>query len=346
VVLRRAHALAPVTVGVLSLLSAAALGDPISLRLDQAAPVGKLPAIVITVNEPVGQVNVRVTREDGAVTTAKFTGKPGLERKIPLPQPTGKHSFKGELTIRKPGHETATMPLDFETEVFLPARIGIHPTKAVDLSQRRLNFTLNRPCNKAELTVTDDTGAKAFQKQFDFAPVEAGVSITLEWPPLENRVLRLTLRAHGTDSTFDTVDLTPWEVDIPHEEVNFETGKFSLLPTETQKLDASVALIAAGIEKYGHLAPLRLYVVGHTDSVGDGGANQTLSLRRAQSIATYFRKKGLRLPIFFDGFGEYAQAVQTADEVDEPKNRRAEYILTIQTPQSKSSTYAPKWNRL
>ena len=66
-------------------------------------------------------------------------------------------------------------------------------------------------------------------------------------------------------------------------------------------------------------------VIGHTDTVGDKAYNQQLSLARAQAIAGRLARDGLdRKAIKESGRGELDQAVPTADEVYEPRNRRVE----------------------
>jgi hypothetical protein len=54
----------------------------------------------------------------------------------------------------------------------------------------------------------------------------------------------------------------------------------------------------------------------------------------------------LKIPIAFEGFGESALLVKTADEVDEPRNRRADYILSVEEPVFKSSGFRPSWSRV
>ncbi|MBL8911674.1 MAG: OmpA family protein, partial [Archangium sp.] len=39
-------------------------------------------------------------------------------------------------------------------------------------------------------------------------------------------------------------------------------------------------------------------------------------------------------------------AVGTTDEQDEPKNRRAQYILAIDGPTMTNAPFPPKWQRL
>ena len=86
-----------------------------------------------------------------------------------------------------------------------------------------------------------------------------------------------------------------------------------------------------------------LFVTGHTDTVGADKDNLALSRNRARSIATYFRQKGFRMPIFFVGYGERSLRVKTGDNVDEARNRRADYTLTLQPPPTLAGT---SWSKL
>jgi outer membrane protein OmpA-like peptidoglycan-associated protein len=88
-----------------------------------------------------------------------------------------------------------------------------------------------------------------------------------------------------------------------------------------------------------------LFIAGHTDTVGSAGSNLKLSHERARSIASWFRKRGVRLPISYEGFGETSLAVKTADNVDEIKNRRADYVLS-DGPPTYSAAFRPSWKRI
>ena len=69
-----------------------------------------------------------------------------------------------------------------------------------------------------------DTGKKAFEGE---VPFDGGPRATAEvtWPAEEGRVLRISLKAFDTSDFYTGVDLFPWRVDIPHEEVNFASGR-------------------------------------------------------------------------------------------------------------------------
>ena len=106
----------------------------------------------------------------------------------------------------------------------------------------------------------------------------------------------------------------------------------------------------------GELSDVRIYskalssndvaALFNTDTVGDASYNLLLSRQRAQAIAKWFRQRGLKIPIGYEGFGETALLVKTADEVDEPRNRRVDYILSVDEPVFKSSGLRPTWYRV
>ena len=79
------------------------------------------------------------------------------------------------------------------------------------------------------------------------------------------------------------------------------------------------------------LAELRLraapdiLVIGHTDRVGNDANNDRLSLQRAERVRQSLVGQGIAAErIRASGRGEREPVVQTADGVDEPRNRRVE----------------------
>jgi outer membrane protein OmpA-like peptidoglycan-associated protein len=132
---------------------------------------------------------------------------------------------------------------------------------------------------------------------------------------------------------------------IPHEEVNFRFDSAQIDDPEKPKLEASFGRITEALAKHAEIH-VTLFIAGHTDTVGDAGYNLRLSRLRAQSISKWFRQRGLRIPIAFEGFGEYALLVKTADEVDEPRNRRVDYILSVDEPAFKTTGVRPAWHRV
>ena len=106
--------------------------------------------------------------------------------------------------------------------------------------------------------------------------------------------------------------------------------RFTLLfmPGGAQLTPESSAALADVLARATERPGGEVILIGHTDRVGSVESNDTLSLQRAQAVRQLVIDRG------FDpnrveavGRGEREPVVQTADEVEEPKNRRAEIVV-------------------
>jgi OOP family OmpA-OmpF porin len=98
--------------------------------------------------------------------------------------------------------------------------------------------------------------------------------------------------------------------------VYFELGGTVLTPASLQIMTEAMA---AALARSGG----DIVVTGHTDTKGAGDQNDQLSRRRAQEVVQLFvERKFPANRIEAVGRGERDLAVPTADEVDEPRNRR------------------------
>jgi len=101
----------------------------------------------------------------------------------------------------------------------------------------------------------------------------------------------------------------------------FETGGTEL--TAQSQADLKTVLAQAGARPGGEIV-----VVGHTDRVGSVESNDALSLKRARAIRERIIADGFDPNrIMAVGRGEREPAVDTPDEVAEPRNRRSEVIV-------------------
>jgi outer membrane protein OmpA-like peptidoglycan-associated protein len=104
-----------------------------------------------------------------------------------------------------------------------------------------------------------------------------------------------------------------------------------LFATNSAKLnDESRSVVKEAAAAAKDNAPAHITVGGHTDTVGSPSFNQKLSDRRAEAVRKELIANGVAAgDISTDGHGESDLAVPTADNVNEPKNRR----VTIQVEQ-------------
>lgn len=217
----------------------------------------------------------------------------------------------------------------------------------VDLENHRLEVKLSRTAEKIRLKVLGESGAVLAEVEQKFPNAPAGTPLVVSWSPSSPEpVARIEVWGHDTEGYYAGVAIVPWSVKIPHEEVHFETDSDAIRPSEVPKLDASLKRINEALAKHKDLGTISLFIAGHTDTVGSAEHNLGLSRRRARSIAAWFRGRGLKIPIAFEGLGEHSPAVKTTDEVNEPKNRRVDYILALEPPRLPATPVAFAWKSL
>jgi outer membrane protein OmpA-like peptidoglycan-associated protein len=226
-----------------------------------------------------------------------------------------------------------------------PLKVQIDRSR-VDLPGRKLELRMNHPAGKVEVRISGAQGGPLLVDETqDFTGRGADEPLVVTWPEPHGEVARIDVRAYDAAGYWVGQALIPWSVSIPHEEVTFATDSAAIEPGQTGKLEASYQLVSDALARHRDLGPIKLFIAGHTDTVGATGYNFQLSQRRARAIAGWFRKRGLKVPIFYEGFGESSLRVATADETDEPRNRRADYILAVEEPPLRPATFRPSWKR-
>lgn len=203
----------------------------------------------------------------------------------------------------------------------------------VDLVHHKLEVKLSHPAAKVALKVVGESGATLAEVEKEFGGAAPGTALAMSWSPSSDEaVTKIEVTAHDTTGYWATIAIIPWKATIPHQEVNFPSDSDAIGPSEVPKLQASLDKIRELAAKHADLGKVTLFVIGHTDTVGTDEHNLGLSRRRARAIASWFRARGLTIGVAFEGLGERAPLVKTPDETDEPRNRRADYILALDPP--------------
>jgi outer membrane protein OmpA-like peptidoglycan-associated protein len=227
-----------------------------------------------------------------------------------------------------------------------PLNVTLDKSK-VDLTEHHLELTASRNLVRVTLHVKGDSGAELAAVDRDLGSHPAGTPLVVAWTPsTDEAVARIEVFVWDADGYYKGFALTPWSISVPHEEVNFKTDSAVIADAEKPKLEASFAKVTEALGKHPEIQGVTLFIAGHTDTVGDAGYNLRLSRKRAEAIAQWFRQRGLRIAIGWEGFGEFALLVKTADNVDEPRNRRVDYILSVDEPVFKSTGTRPSWKRV
>ncbi|WP_394355935.1 OmpA family protein [Spirosoma profusum] len=99
----------------------------------------------------------------------------------------------------------------------------------------------------------------------------------------------------------------------------FESGRYDLAEKSRTELDRLAAFLQAN-------PTLNVEISGHTDDKGDATANQTLSQKRAQSIAAYLTKAGIPATrIKAIGYGKSKPVAPNTTDENRRLNRRIEW---------------------
>jgi outer membrane protein OmpA-like peptidoglycan-associated protein len=338
--------LSPVFVSLVALfLPLLARADAISVKMVTTVPVGQKPRLTITALEPVDKVEILLNRDDGKMVEETIGPlAPGGSQDVMLDGTAGRRQYSGRITAVAHGKPSSSQ-VSFTTVVSGGVTVVIDKSK-IDLPRGRMELLVSIPEGKVEVKIASATdGATLVEHTQAFADHQTGLPLLVQWQPQpkDAEVGRLDVRVSDPTGAFRSYSLVPWSVYIPHEEVAFATDSAAIAAAEAPKLEASLAKISDALAKHKELGGIKLYIAGHTDTVGTSKYNLALSLRRAQAIAGWFRKQGLGLPIAYEGFGEQALRVATPDNTDEPKNRRVDYILSVEDPVLRATDFRAAW---
>jgi outer membrane protein OmpA-like peptidoglycan-associated protein len=226
-----------------------------------------------------------------------------------------------------------------------PLKVSVDRSK-VDLVARRLEVKMSRTAGSVKIKVLAASGEELAEEEHSFQGTRAGTPLIVSWKPRSSdEVARIEVWGYDQEGYYAGVAIVPWSVKIPHEEVLFDTDKAEIKPAEKPKLEESYDQIKKALSEHKELGAIKLFIAGHTDTVGQPAYNVQLSRKRARAIGTWFKKRGLKIQVYYEGFGESVLAKKTEDEVDEPMNRRVDYILAIEPPTLKSGV-AAAWKKI
>jgi outer membrane protein OmpA-like peptidoglycan-associated protein len=303
---------------------------------------GDKPGLFVTPPRTVGVLDVECT-QGGQSFHWNETGLPaGTTKKFHWDRDPANPSAECVIQVRFADDtaEGIVLNLDFTYGASLSVDLG---SASVDLQAHTLSVEVTAPVDKAELIAYGAGKAVLDQREVSVSGGPGVVEIPWVGDPAEVVILEAKLWAGGSWAGFT---YSPWFLDIPHEDVIFETGSDVVEPDQEYKLERTLTQLHEVVEKYGDLVPVKLYIAGCTDTVGSQASNMDLSRRRARAIARWLNEHGFTYGTYYHGFGEGLQAVETGDEVEESRNRRALYLVSSNPPPAGSGIPSVGWTKL
>ncbi|MBN2669099.1 MAG: OmpA family protein [Bacteroidales bacterium] len=187
---------------------------------------------------------------------------------------------------------------------------------------------------KAEIIITDNAKQEVISKVN--SNQESG-KFTITLPSGINYGITATRQDYLFYSeNFDLTDTTSYlEIDLMMEmnkvaeksssilrNVFFDYGKSDLKPESQMEIDRLYRLMIS-------YPKMKIEISGHTDNVSSQKFNKELSKKRANSVANYLIKKGIKRERFTtEGYGYSKPIADNKTEEGRQKNRRVEFIIT------------------
>jgi adhesin transport system outer membrane protein len=194
--------------------------------------------------------------------------------------------------------------------------------------------------------VTEVDTVDAIKARYTTVAVKAPGSYVVLIPSPDGSIGRVTVQGkQGEQMLSQSGQAAPldggasFEVDKQKMQQDFGTAIAALPPLPeqfvlyfvrggTQLTKESRAVMPKMLARAKERKSLEVWLVGHTDTVGNPKRNEALGLKRAQTIARQFKQLGLKdSALTVESFGERSPQVATPDETNEPRNRRSEITL-------------------
>ena len=330
--------------------SALADGPAWRYRVRDVVAVGQPAALFLSPANDVSRARIALSPLGGAKGRKRNERVPyiagGSEHVVEWKVPRGRSRWK--LILEGTADEVTTTA-EFEVIVHAVPPFDVRVNKAdVSLDDRRIVVVPNRPLGPVDVLIRGPKGETLIDTRVEVPGTQEGKPAQIVWDDTgadDETITTIDLKLHDEHGFWVAIRLEPFWIEIPHEDVVFESAKWEIRPAEAPKLDLAIEELRKQMAGRAGDLEARLYIAGYTDTVGSPADNQALSDKRARAIAAYFRRAGVTLPIFHQGFGERGLAVATPDETDELRNRRAAYVLAAAAPRG-SAFPGRNWHRL
>ncbi len=298
------------------------------------------PYIDVLSDSVLKDIRISLKRSDGRILRFRIKSLGvGQKKRIYFRQPEGVFTY--QISIYAIDHEGNHIELHNKMRIAVLRPLALKILKdSVDFDKRSCRISGSRNIKKVVMYLKDINGT-GFERTYEFNQPKREFKI--EW---EEDTVKINLKAYDQYGLWTGMEIVPWWMEIPHKEVVFDTDSAEIRKDQEYKLKEALKRIFDAIKKFKSIGPLRLYVAGYTDTVGNSEYNLKLSKMRAKSIALYFKNAGFPYTIFYKGLGEMYLKVKTEDETPEERNRRVRYILTKDFEPNDKQLPSGGWFRL
>ena len=323
-------------------LSIAAFAGELEFGYSPSLGPGERPMLSVTVPRSVASMWVEIEAGDQTVEFNRAAMSAGETAKFNWDRDSS--VVEALATIRVEFTDGYVEAVQVPVSYSYAGQLEIDLSRAsADLKNKTLTVSVSQTVQRAEITAYGAHKSVLDQRSLELDGGPGDVDVP--WVGDASDVVLLDVTLH-TNNAWAGFTYSPWFVDIPHDDVVFQSGQWGIDPSEVGKLQDLLNEVSSLVEKYGAVVPVKLYIGGCTDTVGSRESNAVLSRNRARAIGQWLKDSGLNIPIHFSGFGESWLAVDTADGVDNALNRRAVYMVGANPPPRSAGVPSTRWSRL
>lgn len=320
-------------------LTAEAAAQDLAFGYTPAPKEKENPALLVTPARPVAELYVEITAGGKTYTFTRKDVAAGSQQRFEWPRDTKVTRADAFVRARFTSGDVSEQQVPITYSYEMPLKVDLSRARA-DIQARTITVSVSAPVTGADITVY---GARKVVLEQLSVPVSGGPGeITISFPGDPAEVVLVEVKLMNA-TAWAAFDYSPWFLNLPHEDVLFESGSATIPPSEVWKLEATLRQLQEVVEKYGSVVPVKLYIAGCTDTVGSAEMNRDLSARRAQAIAAWLKSHGFTYPVYTYGFGETLLATPTGDETDNAANRRVLYMVGSTPPPAGSGVPSVGW---
>ncbi|MFK7929955.1 MAG: OmpA family protein [Myxococcota bacterium] len=324
---------------VASMMSMAAWAGDLNFGFSPAPGPGENPTFVVSPKRPVASLRVVIEAGGRKYEFNKAGMGAGASETFEWRRDDSVTNATAWVQAEFTDSTTEEVQVPFSWSYGAPLKVDVSRAKA-DVEARTLTVKVTAPVTRADVVVYGANKVVLDERSVEIGAGPGEIEVPWVGDPSDAVLLDIKLHAENAWAGFT---YSPWFLDIPHEDVLFDSNSFTIPSTEEPKLEHTLSELRDVLNKYGSVVPVKLYIAGCTDTAGDKSSNVGLSRNRARAIAKWLRNHGYDRPIYYYGFGESLLAVPTGDGVDEAANRRALYMVGANPPPAGSGVPGVGW---
>ncbi|MGC6508758.1 MAG: OmpA family protein [Myxococcota bacterium] len=328
--------------GFVSLFRLVSLANELDFTYNPSLDSGDKPSFILIPSAGVKTIDVEIVAGGKSYQHSRTNLPSGQEIEFSWPRdPAVTEALATVRCVFQDGFVAeAQLPVEYSYGGLLSVDLS---TAQADMENNLFKVSVSGAVESAEVITYGAKKAMIDRSRYN---IQSGPGvIEIPWKGDKDEVVLIDVTLEGINA-FAGFTYSPWYLDIPHQEVLFDSNSANIADSEYWKLESTLSDLKDTLDKYGSVVPVKLFIGGCTDTVGDQSHNQNLSMARARAIAQWLRAHGYTHPIFYYGFGENLLAVNTGDGVDEVKNRRAIYIVSSNPPPASSGIPNVRWKEL